>query len=133
MSDTLLLDTDGASYLFKNSAHAKPYRDLIKGKQLLLAFVSVAELFKWTLKRGWSSQKIAQMEEALHRYVIIPYDRDLAWSWAKAVASCEKAGRPIASSDACVAAAALRHDVEMTTNNVKHFEAAEALCGLKLL
>ena len=50
MSDSLVLDTDVASYLFKNSPHAKPFRTLLKGKRLALAFVSVAELFKWTLK-----------------------------------------------------------------------------------
>jgi tRNA(fMet)-specific endonuclease VapC len=70
---------------------------------------------------------------ALHRYVIIPYDRDLAWAWARVVATCEDAGKPIAPSDAWVAAAALRHDVALATNNLKHFEAAESLCGLKLL
>lgn len=53
MSDSLLLDTDVVSYLFKNSPRAKPFRPLLKGKRPALAFVSVAELFKWTLKRGW--------------------------------------------------------------------------------
>ncbi len=80
MSETLLLDTDVASYLFKNSPHAKPFRSLVKGRRLALAFVSVAELFKWTLKRRWGQEKIAQLEEALHRYVVIPFDRDLAWA-----------------------------------------------------
>ncbi|MFI5460493.1 MAG: hypothetical protein ACHRXM_34180 [Isosphaerales bacterium] len=42
-------------------------------------------------------------------------------------------GKPIAPSDAWVAAAALRHDTALATNNLKHFEAAESLCGLKLL
>jgi len=58
MSDSLLLDTDVASYLFKNSPRAKPFRPLLKGKRPALAFVSVAELFKWTLKRGWGPEKI---------------------------------------------------------------------------
>jgi tRNA(fMet)-specific endonuclease VapC len=49
------------------------------------------------------------------------------------VAACEDAGRPIAPSDAWVAAAALRHGVPLLTNNLKHFEAAESLCGLILL
>jgi predicted nucleic acid-binding protein len=39
----------------------------------------------------------------------------------------------MAPSDAWVAAAALRHDVPLLTNNLKHFEPAEALCGVKLL
>jgi tRNA(fMet)-specific endonuclease VapC len=133
MNETLLLDTDVASFLFKNSPRAKPFRPLIKGKRLALAFVSVAELFKWTLKRQWSARKTAQLETALRRYVIIPYDRDLAWSWARVVATCEDVGRPIGPSDAWIAATTLRHDVTLVTNNLKHFEAAESLCGLKLL
>jgi tRNA(fMet)-specific endonuclease VapC len=133
VNETLLLDTDVASFLFKNSPHAKPFRPLINGKRLALAFVSVAELFKWTLKRRWGPRKTDQLETALRRYVIIPYDRDLAWAWARVVATCEDAGKPIAPSDAWVAAAALRHDVALATNNLKHFEAAESLCGLKLL
>jgi tRNA(fMet)-specific endonuclease VapC len=100
MSDSLLLDTDVASYLFKNSPHAKPFRPLLKGKRPALAFVSVAELFKWTLKRQWSPQKVKQLEGALRRCVVIPYDRDLAWAWARVVAACEDAGRPIAPSNA---------------------------------
>lgn len=65
MSDALLLDTDVASYLFKNSPRAKPFRPLLKGKQPTLAFVSIAELYKWTLKRRWGAEKIAQLETAL--------------------------------------------------------------------
>ena len=133
MNETLLLDTDVASFLFKNSRYAKPFRPHIKGKRLALAFVSVAELYKWTLKRQWSRRKTARLETALRRYLIIPYDRDLAWAWARVVATCESAGKPIAPSDGWVAAAALRYDVVLATHNHKHFETAELLCGLKLL
>jgi tRNA(fMet)-specific endonuclease VapC len=133
MSETALLDTDVASFLFKKSPRAKPFQPLLKGKRLALAFVSVAELFKWTLKRRWGAQKIAKLETALRRYIIVPYDRELAWAWARVVATCEDAGKPIAPSDAWIAAAALRHDVALATNNLKHFETAESLCGLKLL
>lgn len=133
MSDGLLLDTDVASYLFKNSPRAKPFRPLLDGKQPTLAFVSVAELYKWTLKRSWRPQKVQQLEAALRRYVVIPYDRDLAWCWARVVATCEYAGRPMAPSDAWIAAAALRHKVPLVTNNLRHFEAAESVCGLQLL
>jgi tRNA(fMet)-specific endonuclease VapC len=133
MSDAILLDTDVASYLFKNSPRARPFRPLLQGKHPALAFVSVAELFKWALKRQWGKQKVEQLESALRHYVIIPYDRDLAWAWARTVAECEAAGRPIAPSDAWVAAAALRHEIPLMTNNLKHYEAAESLCGLKLI
>jgi tRNA(fMet)-specific endonuclease VapC len=132
MSGSLLLDTDVASYLFKNSPRAKPFRSLLEGKRPALAFVSVAELFKWTLKRHWGPLKVEQLETALRRYVVIPYDRDLAWAWARVVAACEDDGRPIAPSDAWIAAAALRHGVPLLTNNLKPYAAAESLCGLTL-
>jgi len=133
MTDSVLLDTDVASYIFKNSPRAKPFRAHLTGKRVALAFVSIAELFKWTLKRRWGPKKVAELENALRRYVIIPYDRELAWAWARVVSSCEDAGRPIAPSDAWIASAALRHDLPLLTNNQKHFEAFEAYAGLKLL
>lgn len=133
MSPFVVVDTDVASYLFKSSPRADAFRPLLEGKQPALAFVSVAELFKWALKRRWSEQKFEELEGALRRYVVIPYDRDLAWTWARVVATCEDAGRPIAPSDAWVAAAALRHHVALVTNNLKHYEGAESLCGLQLL
>ncbi|MDZ7617365.1 MAG: type II toxin-antitoxin system VapC family toxin [Patescibacteria group bacterium] len=133
MSDFLLLDTDVASYLFKKSPRATAFQALLEGKQAALAFVSIAELFKWTVKRRWTEEKVEQLEAALRRYLVIPYDRDLAWAWARVVTSCEEAGRTIAPSDAWIAAAALHHRVPLLTNNVKHYEAAESLCGLQLL
>lgn len=133
MSDFVLLDTDVTSYLLKGSPHAEAFRPLLESKRPTLAFISVAELFKWTVKRRWGRRKVDQLESALRQYVIIPYDRDLAWVWARLVASCEDAGRPIAPSDAWIAATALRHDIPLLTNNLKHFATAEAICGVKLL
>jgi len=46
MNNFVLLGTDVASFLFKNSPRAKPFRPLLKGTRPVLAFVSVAELFK---------------------------------------------------------------------------------------
>lgn len=132
MHDFVLLDTDVASYLFKKSPRAPAFRALLEGKQTALAFVSVAELFRWTVKRRWSEPKVEQLKAALRRYVIIPYDFDLAWAWARLTTTCEEAGRAIAPSDAWVAACALRHHVPLVTNNTKHYEAAEHLCGLQL-
>ena len=133
MSNFVLLDTDVASYLFKDSQHALPFRSLLVGKRPVLSFVSVAELFKWTVKRRWGPRKIQELESSLRRYVVVPYDRDIAWGWARLVVACEDAGRPIAPTDAWVAAVAIRHGIPLMTNNIKHYEAAEAFCGLLLL
>ena len=125
MNDTVLLDSDVASFLFKNSPLAEPFRPLIRGKRLGLAFTSVAELYRWTLKRKWGPRKTAELEQALRTYLILPYDRNMAWSWARVVATCENSGRPIAPSDAWIAAAALRYDIALATNNLKQCQSTQ--------
>jgi tRNA(fMet)-specific endonuclease VapC len=57
MDDSVIVDTDVASYIFKNNPRAKSFRPHLIGKQAAIAFLSVAELFKWTLKRRWGSKK----------------------------------------------------------------------------
>src|SRR5947209_579423 len=93
VSETALLDTDVARFLFKKSPRGARFRPLIKGKRLAMSFVSVAELFKWTVKRQWSTERVAQLEATLRRYVVVPYDRD--WAWAKVMATCEARGEPM--------------------------------------
>lgn len=78
MIDSVLVDTDVASFMFKGSPLAAPFRPLIIGVRPAIAFVSVAELFKWSIKRHWGQTKIELLEAALRRYVVIPYDRELA-------------------------------------------------------
>jgi hypothetical protein len=54
MSDSLLLDTDVAGYLFKNSPRARSFQPLLEGKRPALAFVmrtqaaSPANHLRWT-------------------------------------------------------------------------------------
>ena len=133
MMETRLLDTDVASFLFKGSKWAERFRRIVEGRRLALSFMSVAELYRWTIEQKWPQQKIGQLEDRLRRYIIIPYDRDLAWAWANVTARCSEAGRSIGPSDAWIAATALRHDLELVTNNVKDFEACERRCELRLV
>lgn len=133
MSDPLLLDPDVASFLFKRSPHAQRFRPLIQGRQLALSFMSVAELYKWTIKRNWGPQKLRQLEGTLRRYVVVPFDNDLAWAWARISAVCEENGQTISTADAWIAATANRHNLELVTNNLSHFAAAEQLRGLRLV
>ena len=125
--------TDVASYLFKISPAARPFLPLIRDKHHALSFVSVAQLLKWTIKHRWGAARIDALEQTLQKYVVLPYDQDAASTWARLSAGCEQVGRKMEDSDAWVAACALRHDLSLVTNNVKHFETARSLFGLKLL
>lgn len=50
--DALLLDTDVFSYLNKpGDTRGDLYRPHVKGKTIALSFISIGELYFWTVKR----------------------------------------------------------------------------------
>lgn len=126
--DKLLVDTCVVSYLVKNHSLALHYRPLLEGKLLNLSFMSLAELYRWSMERHWGDKKIQQLEEAIQQYVILPSDNKTCWYWAK-VRSVK--GHPISEGDAWIAATALCYDLPLVTHNVKHFQHLQEL-GLVL-
>lgn len=117
----LLIDTDIASFIFKGSDYADPYLPILGGQELALSFMTVAELFQWAILRKWGDRRLAQLEQYLSNYLIIPVDQPLCREWAQVRADRQSAGRPISSQDAWIAATALRHDLPLVTHNVKDF------------
>lgn len=133
MSDCLLLDTNIVSFFLKKDTRAGQFETIVKGRILALSFMSVAELYRWTIERSWGEERVEQLETALTRYAILAYDRELGWEWAKVMAQCSQQGITISPSDAWIAATACRYDLPLLTHNLKHFQAAERFCGLQLL
>jgi tRNA(fMet)-specific endonuclease VapC len=117
----LPIDTDIASFIFKGSDYANPYVPLLSGHELALSFMSVAELFQWAILRQWGNRRLAQLEQYLSNYLIIPVDRPLCREWAQIRADRQSAGRVISPQDAWIAATALRHDLPLVTHNTKDF------------
>lgn len=122
--DKRLIDTCVVSYLFKNHSLATYYRPFLAGKLLNLSFMSLAELYRWSMERHWGDKKIQQLEEAIQHYVILPSDNQTCRYWAK-VRSLK--GHPISEGDAWIAATALCHDMPLVTHNVKHFQHLQEL------
>jgi tRNA(fMet)-specific endonuclease VapC len=117
----LLIDTDIASFIFKGSDYAKPYMPLLSGHELVLSFMTVAELFQWAILRQWGDHRLARLEQYLSNYVVIPVDRFLCQEWAKVRVHRQNVGRVISPQDAWIADAAIRHDLQLVTHNVKDF------------
>ncbi len=67
------------------------------------------------------------MEERLRNYIVVPYDHEVARSYARIAAERKRNGRPISLHDAWIAACAVRHGVPLVTNNAKDFEGITAL------
>jgi tRNA(fMet)-specific endonuclease VapC len=119
---TVLIDTDIASFIFKGSNYADPYLPLLSEQELALSFMTVAELFQWAILRQWGDRRLAQLEQYLSNYLIIPVDQPLCRKWAQVRADRQSTGQPISPQDAWIAATVLRHDLPLVTHNIKDFQ-----------
>ena len=49
----VVVDTDVVSFLFKNDSRAQLYLPLLKDRELLVSFMTEAELEQWILLARW--------------------------------------------------------------------------------
>ena len=119
--DAVLLDTDVFSYLNKQGdTRGELYRPHVKGKTIALSFITVGELYFWTIKKRWSARKIADLEQRIKAAVIVPYDLDLCKEFGRVKLSLA-AGRNVPANDLWIAACAIRHSIPLVTHNAKDF------------
>lgn len=121
---TVLLDTTVASFLHprkRDTAVRAKYDPHMRGKTLALSFQTVAELWDWAENRGWGDAARGRLDAFIRRFVVIPYDYDLAKLWARVMAASRRAGRRFEAGDCWIVATAvhrriplLAHDRDMT-------------------
>ena len=123
-----LLDTDVASFFFRGDSRADLYVSHLKGEQLALSFMSVAELYAWAERNHWGVRRRAELETLiLEHYTVLGFEVGLCKEWAKVRAEGFKQGRPIAVQDAWVAASARYFDLALVSHNQAHFTAVGGL------
>jgi tRNA(fMet)-specific endonuclease VapC len=120
--DTVLLDTDVFSFLSKpGDSRADLYYPYVTAKTIALTFISVGELYVWTMKRKWSSRRIAALEHHLRQILIIPYDLELCREYGR-VKSNLASSKVAAANDLWIATCAIRHSIPLLTHNRRHFK-----------
>lgn len=67
----VVIDTSVVSYLLKGHTLAPWYSDLLGGRLVVLSFMSLAELYRWPLERGWGEQRFLELREHLVRYIVL--------------------------------------------------------------
>jgi tRNA(fMet)-specific endonuclease VapC len=117
--DSVLLDTNIVSYLEKHDSRAEKYRPHLEGKRHVICFMTVAELYRWTIQYRWGEARVNRLRQRLNGYLVVPFDDRLAWEWA-VISSVP--GRPIGVADAWIAAAAKQFNLPIVTHNRKHFD-----------
>ncbi len=122
-----IVDTDVVSMLFKGDSRASVYRSHITGRLLGISFMTLAELERWTLDRGWGPRRKAELAQHLRHYIVLPVSRELCVRWAEVSFVAKRKGRPINTADAWIAASALYYRVPLITNNRKDYSMIDGL------
>ena len=77
--------------------------------------------------KNWGVRRRDLMSRFLSRFKPLAPDLGTAKRWALVKAGCEKKGRPISFPDAWIAAAALRLNIPLVTNNASDYESVDGL------
>jgi predicted nucleic acid-binding protein len=117
----LVADTDVVSYIFKWHPSAPRYVQLLESNEVMLSFVTPAEMRLGALKARWGLRKRNLLEGYLSRFAVCYPDDQLCTRWAEVKHESNRKGQPIGSHDAWIAASVLYLDAPLVTNNAKHY------------
>jgi predicted nucleic acid-binding protein len=121
----IVVDTDVASYNWHSSA--KRYVDAMRGSELILSFMSIAELRMGGMAAGWGVRRCTLLEQFIQGFGVVYADDTLCTSWARLRADARAAGRSLSSQDAWIAATALGLDAPLATNNRRDYAHVQKL------
>jgi len=122
----LVVDTDVASFIFKwHPEFALRYVDLVRGSELIVSFMTVAEMRQGALDANWGPRKCAVLEAYLADFSVLRSDGLLCSTWAAIRNESTQKGRPASSADTWIAATALVLSAPLVTNNPKDYRHLE--------
>jgi predicted nucleic acid-binding protein len=88
-TERLVVDTDVASFVFKwHPEFAPRYVDIVRGSELVISFMTVAEMRQGALHANWASQKRAKLETYLADFLVLHTDSLLCSEVNPAKKSC---------------------------------------------
>lgn len=123
---TLIVDTDVISYLFKMDTRAQLYKPHLDNNALCISFMTLAELERWTIAHRWGTARREELREFLADYTVIPSSHVLCRIWAEVYEQVRSAGG-LAISDAWMAATALLHKAPLVTHNRRDYATVSGL------
>ncbi len=117
----VVVDTDVASFLFKNDTRASAYLRHLRNRQWLMSFMTEAELEQWSLLANWHPKRNEWLRVFLGSFVIVPSSRDLVLKWAEVMVAARRAARRLESADGWIAATAVLYDASLITHNASDY------------
>jgi predicted nucleic acid-binding protein len=124
-----LLDTD--TIIFSLKGHAGVGKNLREHfhDPMKISVVTLMELYYGAYKSQRVAGNLAKIKTLENSFEVIPIGRELVEIFGIYKAKLEKGGTPLDDFDLILASCALAHNLELVTNNIKHFKRVE---GLKL-
>jgi tRNA(fMet)-specific endonuclease VapC len=127
----LVVDTDVASFIFKwHPEFAPQYTAMVRGHELVVSFMTLAEMRQGALDANWGRRKSDVLETYLSDFLVLHSDSRPCSIWASIRNESLRKGRQMSSADAWIAATALTLAVPLVTNNPKDYR---HLDGIHLL
>jgi tRNA(fMet)-specific endonuclease VapC len=123
----IVVDTDVASYIFNWHSSAQRYVNALRGSQLILSFMSIAEMRMGAISAGWGVRRRTLHDQFITGFGVVYADDTLCTSWGTLRANARVAGRSLSPQDAWIAATALGLDAPPATNNKGDFEHIQKL------
>lgn len=117
-----VIGTDVFSYFLKDDTRSALYKPHTDNQFLIISFMTVAEIEKWSLRSSWGARRKSKFEKTLRRYHIQNSTKQLCYTWAKIVDEGRRTGFNIADADAWIAATALYFNVSLITHNAADFK-----------
>jgi tRNA(fMet)-specific endonuclease VapC len=117
----VVIDTDVVSFLFKSDSRAQLYLPLLRNRELLVSFMTEAELEQWILLANWGAGRVHRFRQFMTGFASVPSSRDLILRWADAMVAARASGRRIEAADAWIAATALLYGATLVTHNPKDY------------
>lgn len=124
----LLLDTNVVSILFnRNHPLRQVCINAVAGHQLVISFMTRAELLLWPVANNWGQTRREALEQHMARYLTLYPDERTCEIWSATVDQCRRAGRRIQTADAWIAAAAQQWGCPLVTADFGDYAAVEGL------
>ena len=122
--NAVVVDTCVVSFIMRADPRVELYRSHLRDQTLAISFMTVAEMYEGAYRANWGQKKIRRLETTLRKYLVIPYDNEMAREWARI--RVERRQKKIAPKDAWIAATARRHGCALVTHD-RDFEGIQDL------